>query len=465
MILLTTEKTDTAGAVDRLVKLQHSRGRPASYQEILDGDSRPVPEYLRRTNPGSFTDDDLSIDVYIDRKYHELEKTHIWARTWQFVCREEQIPEVGDHIVYDITDQSYIVIRSDPQTIKAFPNACLHRGRQLKQYAGRCSEIRCPFHGFAWRLDGSLQDIPMSWEFPHVDPERFHLPEVAVDTWQGFVFINPDPAAPPLRDFLGEVENDFRTWYGHERYLQAHVSKPLRCNWKIASEAFMECWHLQATHPQAVGYVGVPLCQVDVDENFARFITPSEVLGPFSDDKTPEEMLRATVDVRDDEEVTFDLLPGESARDYVARTTRDKWRGLIGDAVDTWSDADLVDNFNYIVFPNFWPWGGVHKLVYRFRPNGDDHRTCLMEIMMVTPFQGERPPPAEETKLGLDDPWVDAPELGLLGPLLDQDAFNVERVQRGLETTVKPGVTLATHEENVLKWFRRRYDRALGVGE
>ena len=52
------------------------------------------------------------------------------------------------------------IMRSAPDTIKAFPNACLHRGRQLKQYDGNCSEIRCPFHGFAWHLDGSLQDVP-----------------------------------------------------------------------------------------------------------------------------------------------------------------------------------------------------------------------------------------------------------------------------------------------------------------
>ena len=72
------------------------------------------------------------------------------APGWQFACREEHIPEIGDHIVYDIAGRSYLVIRTAPGEIKAYPNACLHRGRQLKSYAGRCSEIRCPFHGFTW---------------------------------------------------------------------------------------------------------------------------------------------------------------------------------------------------------------------------------------------------------------------------------------------------------------------------
>ena len=87
---------------------------------------------------------------------------------WQFACREEHIPRVGDHTVYEIAGRSYVIMRSAADTIKAFPNACLHRGRQLKQYDGNCSEIRCPFHGFAWNLDGTLKDVPAHWDLPHV---------------------------------------------------------------------------------------------------------------------------------------------------------------------------------------------------------------------------------------------------------------------------------------------------------
>lgn len=440
---------------------QHKR--PASYQEILDMDSRKVPEHLRRASPGSFGHQDLPIDVYIDPGWHSHEKEHLWQKVWQFACREEHIPEVGDHIVYEISGQSYIVIRSAPSEIKAFPNACLHRGRQLKQFPGRCSEIRCPFHGIAYELDGRLKHIPMHWEFPHVDPDEFRLPEVQVGTWNGFVFVNPDPAAEPLEDYLGELPEHFDKWYRHERYVEAHVSKVLRCNWKIAQEAFMECWHLQATHPQTLPYVGVPLCQIDVYDNFARFITPSEVVGPFVPwEPTTEDMLRATLDVRVDEELPVTLEEGETAREFIVCTTREKWRALIGDDVDEWADAELVDNFTYLVFPNMFPWGGVHKIVYRFRPNGDDHRSSIMEIMYLAPFQGERPPPAEEHRLGADDSWTDAPELGLIAKVLDQDTTNMERVQLGLETTSKSGVTLASYEEDKIKWFRRRLDAFVG---
>jgi len=74
-------------------------------------------------------------------------------------CREEDIPDVGDTLVYDICDLSILVVRSGPDTIRAFYNACLHRGRQLKEADGNNTELRCAFHGYCWNLDGSLKQI------------------------------------------------------------------------------------------------------------------------------------------------------------------------------------------------------------------------------------------------------------------------------------------------------------------
>ena len=186
-----------------------ARSPGLSYQQLLDTDTHEVPKVLRLESSKFFGDADVSIDRYISREWHEREKERLWSRVWQFACREEHIPEVGDHTLYEIAGKSYIVMRSGPDEIKAFPNACLHRGRQLKQYDGRCSEIRCPFHGFAWNVDGSLKDVPAQWDLPHVTEEAFHLPELRVGTWAGFVFVNPDPNAEPLEDFIGELADQF----------------------------------------------------------------------------------------------------------------------------------------------------------------------------------------------------------------------------------------------------------------
>lgn len=430
--------------------------RRITYQDVLDQDTKEVPKHIRQESRGSFDFDTASIDVYISREWHEREKEKLWKKVWQLACREEHIPEVGDHIVYEIAGLSYLVIRSSPNEIRAYPNACLHRGRQLKDYPGRCAEIRCAFHGMTWELNGDLKRIPAAWEFEHVDPADFKLPQASVGTWAGFVFINPDPDAESLESYLSDLPQHFEKWDFENRYVEAHVSKKLRCNWKIAQEAYMECWHAATTHPQTVPYAAFGVCQIDCYDNFARFITPSEVVGPMTPwDPTTEQMLRATLDIRDDEMFPAELMEGETARSFVARTTREKWRALIGDRIDEWADCELVDNLTYTVFPNMMPWGGVHKICYRFRPNGDDHRSCIMDVFYISPFVGERPSPAEEIKLGFDDPFSGVPQLAMVGNILDQDVFNMEKVQYGLETATKQTVTLASYQEDNLKWMRQ----------
>jgi phenylpropionate dioxygenase-like ring-hydroxylating dioxygenase large terminal subunit len=148
--------------------VEDARSPGISYQALLDTDSHPVPDVLRLQSPAPRKHNDLSVDRYISAEYHEQEMAKLWSRVWQFACREEHIPEAGDYTLYEIGSQSYIVIRSHAGDIKCFVNACLHRGRQLKQYDGNCGELRCPFHGFSWSTSGTLKHVPASWDFPQI---------------------------------------------------------------------------------------------------------------------------------------------------------------------------------------------------------------------------------------------------------------------------------------------------------
>jgi hypothetical protein len=119
------------------------------------------------------------------------------------------------------------------------------------------------------------------------------------------------------------------------------------------------------------------------------------------------------------------------------------------------SDAEMMDSIDYTLFPNFHPWGAFNRIVYRFRPNGDDHRSSIMEVLFLSPFTGERPPPAPVHFLGPDDAWVEAPELGMLAKVFEQDVFNMAKVQLGLETTFKPGITLGNYQESKVRWLHQ----------
>ena len=426
-----------------------------TYQELLDGDTREVPEVLRLQSPKDFGDEEIPVARYVSRAWHDLEVERLWRRVWQFACREEDIPAPGDHYRYDIAGLSFLVVRTEAGAIKAYPNACLHRGRMLKEFDGHASELRCPFHGFCWHLDGRLKDVPARWDFPQIKDENFSLPDLPTATWNGFVFINPDPDCAPFEDFIRDLADQFSRWDLGKCYKQAHVAKVMPANWKVAQEAFCEAYHVNGTHPQILKGLGDVNSQIDIWDNCARVITPSLTPSPLLDgDISDEDVLRAMLDIPVGDPVP-ELPDGISPRAWSAAQSRDALRPDAGDMVDQLSDAELVDNLDYTLFPNFHPWGAFNRIVYRFRPNGNDHRSAIMECIMLAPFQGERPPPAQVRWLAEDEPWSAA--LGFLGKVFDQDAFNMPKVQLGLETTYKPGVTLSRYQESKVRWLHHKF--------
>jgi phenylpropionate dioxygenase-like ring-hydroxylating dioxygenase large terminal subunit len=449
-------KTYTMTKIDSKLNDELPLGRSPgpTWQDVLDTDSRPVPDYLRAESPYLNGFDDIPKSHYLSRDWHELEKERLWSRVWQFACREEHLPHVGSYIVYDIADQSYLVVRVSDSEIKAYPNACLHRGRLLKTYDGRCSEFRCPFHGWAWHLDGELKQISAEWDFPQAAERDLSLPEVKVGRWAGFVFINPDANCESLDEFLGsEIQQHFARWDFDNRYLAAHVSRTIRCNWKIANEAFTEGYHVNATHPQAVTYTGDPQSQIDFWGNTARELSPKGIPCPMLKyTPTEEEMLRDALDVRDGEPLPVSFGQGDTLRGVLSAAGRERFRATFGDRVDELTDAEFLDAWNYMVFPNFHPWGAFNRIVYRFRPNGDDHETCIFEIMYLAPFKGERPPPAKVVHLGPDDPWTDVAELEKLAMVAEQDTFNMARVHDGLKVLRRDGVMLSRYQEALIRW-------------
>ena len=148
-------------------------------------------------------------------------------------------------------------------------------------------------------------------------------------------------------------------------------------------------------------------------------------------------------------------------RVVAASMSRARWRSAAGDRVDRMSDAEMVDAIDYTIFPNFHPWGAFNRIVYRFRPNGDDHRTAIMEVIFLAPFSGARPDPAPIRWLSDEENFTVVPELGTLAKVFEQDVSNMARVQIGLESTRKAGVTLSDHMESRVRWLHHRLDEWL----
>jgi hypothetical protein len=349
--------------------------------------------------------------------------------------------------------------------LRGFYNACLHRGRQLRAEGGPAKELQCQFHGFCWSLDGSLKRVPARWDFPHVTDDGFRLPEVRVDTWGGFVFVCLDEDTEPLHDYLGRL-TELDHWDLAGRYTQAHVEKVLPCNWKVAQEAFMESFHVVTTHPQLLRGIGDANSQYDAWGWISRAITPRGTPSPHLNyEPTEQQVFDAMMGLGMDDAPIATLPDDVRARTVIAEATRANMREVLGDAVEELSDTECVDTFFYTAFPNFHPWGSYNRICYQFRPNGDDPETSIMTVLILSPFTGERPAPAEPMRIPLEGSLLEATQLGPLSRVFYQDEYNVGWVQKGLRTMAetKPGVTFGAYQETKIRHFYAIYRELLGI--
>ena len=437
-----------------------------SVQEVFDGDKNPAPDIMRQESPAAGQSSaDIPIERYFSKTWHDREVEKIWRKTWQLACRVEEIPDVGDHIVYEIVHDSLIVVRTAPDEVRAYINSCLHRGTMLRTQGGCVKQFRCPFHGFTWSLEGKLIQIPGEWDFPHVDKSKMSLPEAKVGLWGGFVFVNFDPQCEPLDSYLENLPEHFAAFNLEDRYKAAHVAKIMPCNWKLAMEAFVEAYHVAFAHPQVLGYYGDTNTQYDVwpgIRHVSRMISvqgvPSPKVAGLSAEKTIEQMRR---DVPFFAGRPIDVAPDETARGKLAERAREKISRSSGRDMSALSDTESLDLIEYMLFPNMVPWGGqALPITYRFRPLGDDPERSLMEIMFLFAKapDGSHPPPATMRLLREDQKWADAPELGSAAMVADQDTDNLMRIQRGLRASRKPGVTLARYQESRIRHYHETLD-------
>lgn len=419
---------------------------------FLANDRRPdlVPKVFHLKAPARGGPRTVGVERYLSRKYHDLEVERLWKKTWQMVCREDDVPEVGDYFVYDVADLSFLIVRTGERDFKAHYNACLHRGRQLRECSGRkAHEFRCPFHGWTWSIDGKIKHITTEWDFPGVRDEVDQLPGARVATWGGFIFINPDPEGETLDAFMGpEMIEHYAKFKFENRWKQLHVSKVVRANWKLAMEAFTESYHVFASHPQLL-LEGRDFADshYDVFGNWVRLghvqsCVASAMRGMYPSNDQVLAAYRGYADFMK----TF-------------------LHTVIGDEVEQFSDAELNDVSYSNLFPNFSPWGGFMRLVYRWRPHGDNPDECIMEVMLLTPWpKGKpKPPPVAVQHLGPDDSWTSVRQLGAFARVADQDLVNLSKVQRGLKTKQPPTVWFSAYQEGGIRNWHGIYDRLLGL--
>ena len=417
---------------------------------------------FRITNPEL-----IPSERYYDPAFFALENEKVWPHVWQMACRLEEIPELGDYVEYTILDKSVIIVNTR-NGVKAFHNACRHRGVRLATGPGNCKSAGfiCPFHGWRWNTEGENTFVFGKQVFSPelLDKAEINLVPCRIDFWAGCAFINFDNDAPGLRESLGPVADRLDARNVDKLKMDWWFGTVLPTNWKLAMEAFQEGYHTMKTHPQLHrlsalgnaygndadapslnrGLSGKQTVNMHVDflarlgSGMGGMVHDSEVavLEGLRDMDVPDDPLEATMAfyARAHEEVTKDALARGAPMFDIAKVMQEV-------------EFHAVE----FMFPHFFllPFLGAMSS-YRIRPLTAE--TCLFEIwsLVLRPEGEAYDTPKQPTILPYDSP--DFPEIPR------QDYYNLPLQQLGLHAGGFKFMRLSKDSEGMISNYQRLID-------
>lgn len=220
--------------------------------------SATAAELLTRCQAGLDAACCLPPECYVSDNVAEAEREVIFRRSWLGVGRADAVAAPGDFITLDIAGQSVILLRDKAGTLRAFANTCRHRGARLLDGAGQCRGIRCPFHSWAYHLDGRLAAAPQMDAVPGFEKAENGLIAYRAKERHGFAFICLDPAAPDLDDVLGDFADVHAPWPMETLVTTRRRETRVNCNWKAFLDVFNDYYHLPFVHPDSINDVYDP---------------------------------------------------------------------------------------------------------------------------------------------------------------------------------------------------------------
>jgi phenylpropionate dioxygenase-like ring-hydroxylating dioxygenase large terminal subunit len=193
---------------------------------------------------------DIPSGRYTSQEFFDLEEEHLWRNSWICAGRVEDLPDLGSYFLFDELGPPLIVVRGGDGVIRCFSNTCMHRGAPVvREATGTVRYLRCLYHAWTYSTtDGSLLAVTDERDFPGLCKEEKGLPEIACDTWGGWVWLNMNPNPQPLVEFLGAVAVEMKQFQPESLRLVGTDHRVVDCNWKVAIEAFQEVYHFRFIH-------------------------------------------------------------------------------------------------------------------------------------------------------------------------------------------------------------------------
>jgi phenylpropionate dioxygenase-like ring-hydroxylating dioxygenase large terminal subunit len=428
----------------------------------------------------------IGAEAYISPDYARAEQERLWRKTWLQAGRVEDIPATGDFITYDIGPDSVIIARTAPDQLRAYHNVCPHRGRRLidtppgaRNARGKRGSFICGFHGWSFDLQGKNTYIEHQEDWQGcLDADRTGLGTVVVDQWGGWLWINLDPEAGSLADYLDPAASMLEPYQLHNMRPRWRKWVVFDCNWKVAMEAFAETYHVATTHPEFnefgqfrgwarshglhthIGYEAPK----DMGEDAGKLRLGS---GPDPRVSTAEMQVFTWENANTNTTMTLveaakrlvDELPAGTPAAEVSKhwiqsaRAADAARGVVWPTVDPAHTAKAGTAWQ--IFPNFQIGQAVNNMLcYAARPYGTDPDKCIFEAAVYELYlEGEAP----ATEWTYTEP-ADWP------PVLQQDFTNMAAVQQGMKNVGFRGTQPNPYMERSIVSLHRNLAAYMGTG-
>jgi len=302
------------------------------------------------------------LEVMNNGDLYRTELRRIFGRAWNYLGHVSEFTEPGDYARRYIGEDPFIVARDELGELHAFLDSCMHRGAQFcTAENGNTSHFRCPYHGWTYKNDGSLQGMPhMAEAYQDLDEEEIQLEEAHLDTYQGLIFGRIADEGPSLTEYLGDF-----TWYldvlfGTTEGGMTVVGEPHRWesdhDWKTSADNFSgDSYHVLTTHQAGLE-----------TDNLAR--GPWEELTDF-----PGASYLACTDRHSvgyylsEDSDTFMGYPDEIV-DHLSPDLSDEQRELFGRSV--FHFGTLFPNMSIIHGIQSGGWGGPWACIRKWNPRG-----------------------------------------------------------------------------------------------
>lgn len=431
----------------------------------------------KNTIPFEVTDPErIPSKRYYDQEFYDLECEKLWPHTWQMAARIEQLQNVGDWVEYANLGKSVIVVRTK-NGIKAFHNACRHRGVPLTGAGthGNCKTqgFICPFHGWRWNSEGKNTFVYGRHMFDErqLDEADLALVPCRSEEALGCVFVNWDENAPSLRETIGPVLDRLEAHGQSGQRAEWWYATELPANWKTGMEAFMEGYHVMRTHPQLqravpglynsmyghdTGGIGDQVNpnlskQQNVDAQIKNLELLSDGMAGMIHAKEVEIARQIPADILPDDPEQMIMMWFGAVQQQISEQLKAK-----GENVPDLNAVAVSDPVNAVefLFPHYFllPFF-TSTSAYRIRPTGPE--TCLFELWSLTHFvPGEEPEPImEPTFLPYDsDQFPQIPR---------QDYSNIPIQQKGLHAKGFEFMRLSKDIEGMISNYNRIIDAHL----